>query len=111
MVTRSKIIASLSGVGNLYKDGQALAVVGYRLSVYQELEPTEASIVPHRKLDGSLTIKGKIRARETRVNFDLLGGLVGDTPTLCLDDGRCLDIAVRNSVGDVTAVGGFYERR
>lgn len=109
MVTRSKIIASLSGIGNLSKDGRALAVVGYRLSVYQELEPTEASIVPHQKLDGSLSVEGKIRARETRVNFDLLGGIVGDTLTLHLDDGRCLDIVVRNSVGDVTAVGGFYE--
>ena len=108
MVTRSKIIASYSGIGSLLKGGRALAVVGYRLSVYQDLQPTEASIAP-QKMEGGLNMRGKIRARETRVNFDLLGGLVGDTLTLRLDDGRCLDIVVHSGVGDVTAVGGFDE--
>jgi hypothetical protein len=107
MSARSRVIASLSGTGSLLRDGRALAEVGYRLYVHQDLQPAEASIAPD-KVGGRLGVEGRIRARETGRNLDLLGGLAGETVTLRLQDGGRIDLFVRNGAGEVTAVSDFY---
>src|SRR5688500_2650242 len=107
MSARTRVIASLSGAGSLLRDGRAFAEVGYRLRVHQEIQPAEASTAPD-KVGGPLRVEGKVRARETGRNLELLGGLVGETVTLRLRDGGRIDLLVRNGAGDVEAVSDFY---
>ena len=59
-------------------------------------------------MGGHLSVEGRIRARETGRNLELLEGIAGETVTLRLQDGGLIDVLVRNGAGEVTAVSDFY---
>jgi hypothetical protein len=93
------LVEELKGVGKVYSGDQLLRITNYRLYVWQEQAPAQASVA-----SDDIAIDGQIDVADIGEAIVLAGP---DTLTLQLEDGRSLPFALTSTRGRLVGRGGL----
>ncbi len=96
-----KLLYELSGQGSLFKGDEQLLKISYDLKFFQEVIITggEERITGLTDFSGSLLPGDQYQ----------LAMLIGHELTLQMEDGRCLEVTVVSSTGDLHKRGEIYK--